>query len=609
MASGFHRVDAIQTTAFGFPSRREEIGHSRNAMPEQQPQTSFRLLVWSDGSVRSIPLRGERWVIGRSLGCDIVLRDAAVSRRHVLLERQGNDFAFRDLGSSNTPMLGGKSARQGKLAAGQTLTVGSTRLVIEPRSTPPAFVPSAATPTVIAREIADEDPAILHGGSPTTTASRMLQRMEWTFADLGDASHAAEPMLDLALNLTGRRRGWFGRLSADGRAETLAELDLTERRRALELPRQLLDDARRLGRPHLVKVRTATSEDELLMVPLGAGGDALLALTAAVADAPPTQEVLRLAHSLAAVAWHRLCEAQERLRLREELQQLRFTVTAAHAALLGSTRLQPIRVALRSMASDGGPLLIAGEPGCEFEELARYLHAESTRRAGPFLAWDAAATPIGQHERELLGVDGVARRAAAGTLFLDNADRLGTANLDALRQATKQADDLTAATTLVAASSLPPGELLATPLGGWLAHRRVDVPPLRQQPGDVLLLAELFLTELGPGPNGAPRTLTERVKRLLATYGWPGNVRELRHVIEAAAAQAADQPIAPRHLPKTITGEAGTPSEVPTLEEMERAHIVDVLQRTGGNRSKSAHLLGIAVSTLYEKLRRYRIAD
>lgn len=602
-------VDAIPAAAFGFPSRRAEHGHSRIAMPEPQPQASYRLLVWSDGSVRSIPLRGERWVIGRSLGCDIVLRDAAVSRRHVLLERQGGGFAFQDLGSSNTPMLGGKAARQGKLATGQTLTIGSTRLVIETRTTPPAFAPSAATPTVIAREIADEDPAIPQGSSATTTASRVLQRLEWTFADLGDAGHAAEPLLDLALNLTGRRRGWFGRLGADGRAETLAELDLTERRRALELPRQLLDDARRLGRPHLLKVRTATGEDELLMVPLGAGGEALIALAAPLADAPPSQEVLRLAHSLAAVAWHRLCEVQERLRLREELQQLRFTVTAANAALLSSVRLQPIRVTLRSMASDGGPLLLAGEPGCELEELARYLHAESSRRAAPFLAWDAAATPAAQRDRELLGADGVARRAAAGTLFVANADRLGNALLEALRQALQHADEPAAATTLVVASSLPAAELLATPLGGWLAHRRIDVPPLRQQPGDALMLAELFLAELGPGPTGAPRTLTERVKRLLATYSWPGNVRELRQVIEAAAAQAADQPIAPRHLPQSITGEAGTPSDVPTLEEMERAHIVDVLQRTGGNRSKTAHLLGIAVSTLYEKLRRYRIAD
>jgi len=147
-------------------------------MPELQPQASYRLLVWSDGAVRAIPLRGERWVIGRSLACDIVLRDAVVNRRRLMLERKGNDFAFQDLGSDNAPMLGGKATRKGKLAAGQTLTIGGTRLVIEPRTAPLAFRPSAATPTVIAREIADEDPAIPHGSAPTTTASRVLQRME-----------------------------------------------------------------------------------------------------------------------------------------------------------------------------------------------------------------------------------------------------------------------------------------------------------------------------------------------------------------------------------------------------------------------------------------------
>lgn len=570
---------------------------------------SYRLLIWSDGSVRSVPLRGERWVVGRSLGCDIVLRDGAVSRRHLLIERQGDSFTFQDLGGSNPVLLGTKPARQGKLVHGQTLTVGSTRLLVEPRRTAPAFTPSDASPTIVAREIADEDPAVVHVATAATTASRVLQRLEWTFADLGDAGHAAEPMLDLALNLTGRRRGWLGRFAKDGRAETLAELDLTERRRPLDLPRQLLDDARRLARPHLVKLRSATGEEELLMVPLGASGEALLALTASIPDAPPSQEVLRLAHSLASVSWHRLCEVEERLRLRDELQQLRFTLTAAHSALLGSVRLQGVRMALRSLASDGEPLLLAGEPGCEMEELARYLHAESARRAGPFLAWDAAASPAHQHQRELLGADGALRRAAGGTLLIANADRLAAATLEAAMQAAKQPDAATAATTIVAASNLESTDLLATPLGGWLAHRRVDVPPLRHQPGDVLVLAELYLAELGPSPTGAPRTLTERAKRLLATYSWPGNVRELRHTVESAAAQAADQPIAPRHLPQAITGEAGTPSDVPTLEEMERAHIVDVLQRTGGNRSRSAHLLGIAVSTLYEKLRRYRIDD
>jgi len=133
------------------------------------------------------------------------------------------------------------------------------------------------------------------------------------------------------------------------------------------------------------------------------------------------------------------------------------------------------------------------------------------------------------------------------------------------------------------------------------------VPPLRGNARDVLTLAELFLSELGTGPGGSPRLLTERAKRLLVGYGWPGNVRELRLVLEAGAAMAGEQPIAPRHLPPTIADEPASGADVSTLEEVERVHITDVMQRVAGNRSRAAQLLGIATSTLYEKLKRYRI--
>ena len=80
-------------------------------------------------------------------------------------------------------------------------------------------------------------------------------------------------------------------------------------------------------------------------------------------------------------------------------------------------------------------------------------------------------------------------------------------------------------------------------------------------------------------------------------------------VLEAAAAQAGNQPISPRHLPPTIGADPGTGTngDLPTLEELERQHITEVMQRTGGNRTRAAMILGIASSTLYEKVRRYRI--
>jgi DNA-binding NtrC family response regulator len=125
----------------------------------------------------------------------------------------------------------------------------------------------------------------------------------------------------------------------------------------------------------------------------------------------------------------------------------------------------------------------------------------------------------------------------------------------------------------------------------------------------VLTLAELILTDLGPNPDGTPRLLTERAKKDLAAYGWPENVRELRRVLETAASRAGRAQIAPRHLPEYLSDpHQETPlPDLLTLEQLEARHISDVLQRVGGNRAKAAQLLGIAASTLYDKLRRYAL--
>ena len=163
---------------------------------------------------------------------------------------------------------------------------------------------------------------------------------------------------------------------------------------------------------------------------------------------------------------------------------------------------------------------------------------------------------------------------------------------------------------MATSSTAPPSEWLS-PAIELLPHHCLAVSPLRSNARDVLALAELFLSELGCSPSGSPRLLTERAKRLLVSYAWPGNVRELRLVLEAAAAAAADQPIAPRHLPPAIAVDAtGAPvPEVATLADLERQHILDVMQRTGGSRMRAAQMLGIATSPLYEKLKRYDIAE
>lgn len=582
----------------------------------------FRLLIVGDGTVRTIPLQGERWVIGRAEDCSIILRDLTVSRRHLQIERRGSAFTFKDLGGANPVLLDGRPAPQGQLRPGQTLTIGLTRLLLQSRQPPQPITTTPLTTVVLSREVLDEElPRATTPQSPPSTAADILERIEWTFADLGDLGDAAEPMLSLALNLTRRRCGFVARFDGDGPLEPLASLDLDGPSSPPQLTPAVIDEIRRVRRPHLLSTQEGTQPRTRLVIPLGEEPAGVVVLENPGADAPAGQELLQLAQSLGAVIWHRLKETAERMRLRAELQRLRFHGTVAHNALLTSTRLQAVRQSLRALAGEQQPIVLVGEEGTEREDLARYLHAESPRQKGPFVAWNPARLRQWQHERELFGDErgnpGAVQRARGGTLFVDECTSLDPALQQRLVAHLLSADDPTApnAALVLGSSTTPPtaagaGGAWAAELLDCIGAPPIEIPPLRSDARDIIALAELFLSEMGSCPDGSPRLLTERSKRLLVAYPWPGNVRELRLVLESAAADAGNQAIAPRHLPEALV-RASEPAAlaIPTLEEIERMHIADVMQRTGGNRQKAAQLLGIATSTLYEKLKRMQQAE
>jgi two-component system response regulator AtoC len=136
------------------------------------------------------------------------------------------------------------------------------------------------------------------------------------------------------------------------------------------------------------------------------------------------------------------------------------------------------------------------------------------------------------------------------------------------------------------------------------------VPPLRERKEDLPQLVARFLEEGGKALAVAPETL-----EVLAGYDWPGNVRELKNVVASAAALADGPTLEPRHLvvfrpqkrPQEVPTTLGTslPMAGQTLEQLEKAAIEHALQQFDGNRTKAAKALGIASSTLYEKLKRY----
>ncbi|MDQ3672847.1 MAG: sigma 54-interacting transcriptional regulator, partial [Gemmatimonadota bacterium] len=139
----------------------------------------------------------------------------------------------------------------------------------------------------------------------------------------------------------------------------------------------------------------------------------------------------------------------------------------------------------------------------------------------------------------------------------------------------------------------------------------IVLPPLRDRPGDIRVLAEAFLKRAAEGRNEQPRKVDPDALEAMEKYSWPGNVRELENALERAAILAKGNTIPLSALPERVSERkreplvSGGAQPNPTLDTIERAYILWVLENEGGNKPRTAEILGIDPSTLHRKLSRY----
>ncbi|MFN2637814.1 MAG: sigma-54-dependent transcriptional regulator [Gemmatimonadaceae bacterium] len=299
------------------------------------------------------------------------------------------------------------------------------------------------------------------------------------------------------------------------------------------------------------------------------------------------------------------------------------------------TWLESLHVA-ESVAATDSTVLLQGESGTGKEVVARYIHDLSPRATKPFLSINCGALPESLLESELFGhvkgsftgasrdKEGLFSAAGDGTFFLDEIGETTPATQVKLLRVLQQREVIPVGATdakpvharVIAATNRDlEEEIKRGNFRSDLFYRlnviSIVLPPLRDRPGDIPLLTESFLKRSADARGETPKILSKEALDAMQRYTWPGNVRELENALERAVILAKGESIPLSALPERIVEPKSDPlvsdavQTNPTLDTIERAYIMWVLENEGGNKPRTAEVLGIDPSTLYRKLSRY----
>jgi two-component system response regulator HydG len=329
--------------------------------------------------------------------------------------------------------------------------------------------------------------------------------------------------------------------------------------------------------------------------------------------------------------------------LRREVETLRRVVAEKRGfeELIGaSPAMQGLYELVERAAPSDASVLLTGESGTGKEVVARALHRRSQRSGGPFVAVNAAALPDNLLESELFGHakgaftdarsarDGLFVKASGGTLFLDEIGELPLPLQPKLLRALEEhrvrpvgSDDEVAVDVRILSATNRDLETAVEErrFREDLYYRinviHIGVPPLRARGGDILLLAEHFLERFAAQSQKRSNGFTDAAAARLLEYPWPGNVRELSNSIERAVALSRADHIDDSDLPDKVRAYQAShvllssrdPSELVSLEEVERRYVERVVEATQGNKSEAARILGLDRKTLQRKLERYKV--
>jgi two-component system, NtrC family, response regulator len=278
------------------------------------------------------------------------------------------------------------------------------------------------------------------------------------------------------------------------------------------------------------------------------------------------------------------------------------------------------------------PVLLFGETGTGKEIFAQSIHYSGERRKNNFVAINCSAFAKDLLESEMFGYvagaftgatknkKGLFEEAHKGTLFLDEIGELDISLQAKFLRVLETNNFIKAGDTkptqvdvrIIAASNRNLEEEIEkgnfrTDLYYRISVMKIEIPSLRERKEDIKQLAEFFIEVYSQKLGKNIKKISTELFQRLESYNFPGNIRELKNIIERAVILSDGQSLNESSLPKEILHQAISNSHSLNLEDVERNHILSVLEQTNGNKTKTAEILGIGLTTLYRKLQIYGI--
>ncbi len=317
----------------------------------------------------------------------------------------------------------------------------------------------------------------------------------------------------------------------------------------------------------------------------------------------------------------------ENIQLRQQIEDLLLPDEVVGE----SPAIKKVMEMVDTVAKTDSTVMILGESGTGKELIARAIHSRSSRKYFPIITINCGAYPEGLLESELFGHEkgsftgaiyrrkGKLEMADKGTLFLDEIGNISEKmQMDLLRvietkKFTRLGGDKTIDCDFRVISATNKDLEKAVQEGGFREdlYYRLNVfsillPPLRKRRSDIPLIARYFLTKYAQSMNKNVTDFAPRAMEMFASYDWPGNIREVRNVVERAMVVSKGNQIQAEDLSFPFPS-LSDPSGWESLDDVEKDHIVKILNKTKGNIAQAADILKISRLTLYNKIEKYHL--